>query len=81
MTDAKEQELTEAWDEAVRKWDEAYRNEDYRKRCEADREWVETYRKLRKYRKSKAQQGGKAGGMTNTIDALVLRLYLSLIHI
>ena len=38
MTDAKEQELAEAWDGAVRKWDEAYRNE-------ADREWAEACRK------------------------------------
>ena len=74
--DAKEQELIEARDEADRKWDEASleMTETYRKRCEedremaeasrkwdeADRELVEADRKLWKYRKSKAQPGGKA---------------------
>ena len=63
VKDPKEQKLIEAQDEADRKWCEADRKRDeaYLKRDEADRKWDEANRELREYRKSKAQQGGKAG--------------------
>ena len=48
MKDPKEQELIEARDEA------------YRKLVEANLKWDEAYRKLWKYRESKAQQDEKA---------------------
>jgi len=62
--DAKELELIEARDEAVRKLDEARRKwaEAYREEAEAYRKWDEADSWLWEYRESKAQQGGQAGG-------------------
>ena len=62
--DAKEQKLIEACVEASRNCVEADldRVETCLKRDEADIKRAETFRKLREYRKSKAQRGGKAGG-------------------
>jgi len=76
MKDAKEHELIDERDEADCEWAKAYRYmaeanskrphgsivEPARKLPLARRKWVEADRKLWKYRESKAQQGGKAGG-------------------
>ena len=59
MTDAKEQELADAADEAACKWREADRKRDEadRKLVEADRKWDEACRELREYRADKASEG------------------------
>jgi len=71
MVDPKEQEFFKAQDEAYRKRNETYHKwigaergewiEAHREFFEADRNCGAAIRKLREYRKSKAQQGGKVG--------------------
>ena len=64
MSDAKEQELIEAYSVADREWYEAYRKGDVaaRKRDVAARKRDVAARKLYKYRERLAQQGGKVAG-------------------